>query len=198
MLMRRLQSDQEEQLSRQRAPKRKGDEPAEDWLREPLRQFRRTTLPHRYFPERLRHRHPPAAAKEEVNRSGELKTHMMTRDLMGRAKPRSSWTEWTRVTRGNARRVNAALHRAINYIGISGNIGIRGWAAHRAPEPALRSVNATFRRSRSSTWRRIKPMGCDVPVGSVMELSPGVDRAGSRPLQHRHASGQIAGEPETH
>ena len=39
-------------------------------------------------------------------------------------------------------------------------------------------------------------MGCDVSVGSVMELPPGVDKAGSRPLQHHHASGQIAGEPK--
>ena len=39
-------------------------------------------------------------------------------------------------------------------------------------------------------------MGCDVPVGSVMELPPDADEAGSRPLQNQHASGQVADEPK--
>ena len=42
----------------------------------------------------------------------------------------------------------------------------------------------------------IKPTGCDVPFGSVMELPTGVDEAGSQPLQSQHAQGQIAGEPK--
>lgn len=48
--------------------------------------------------------------------------------------------------------------------------------------------------SRQHFVMSVKPTGCDVPFGSVMELPPGVDEAGSQPLQSQHAQGQIAGE----
>ena len=42
----------------------------------------------------------------------------------------------------------------------------------------------------------MQPTGCDVPVGSVMELPPGAGEAGSRSFQSQDASGQITDQPK--
>ena len=88
--------------------------------------------------------------------------------------------------------VNAALHRAANYIHNSKNRHQRLGSAPSARTSITMSEHQ-FRahqfqdESKQLFETKIKLMACDVPVGSVMELSPDADEAGSQPLQHHHA-----------
>ena len=198
-MIHRLQEDRDAQLRRQRMPKRKGSEPTDDGSRDPLREVRGTTLPPPISPGATVPRAPmpstSASSSSGQKRRAEDPPDDPRFDDQGQAE-----VVLDNVDRRYARRCatcecsfasNNQLHRHIRK-----HRHQRLGDAPRARTSTTISGQRFQEESRKHFETNAMPTGCDVPSGSVMELPPDADEAGSRSLQIQDASGQITDQPK--
>ena len=156
--MRRLQATRHEELNRQRAPKRKVDEPTEDGSRDPRRGVRTTPPPP--IPRGATVASTAASSSQGGGQKCRAKDPPDDPRLDGQGQAEVVLDTVDKRYARKCAPANAALHRASSYIGTSGNIDTIGWAAQRAPGPAPPSASSNFRRSRGSTSRRASSWSC--------------------------------------
>ena len=182
-LLKRLHADRAAQIERCRAPKRKAEEPTEDGSREPLLEPPTTTTGGASSSapapsgQKRKADEPPDDPRlpTDGDDSPDVVTDIVANADVDHGKKRYARTcatcECTFATRNQ-------LHRHIRKRGHQ----------RLGPPPGFQE------EMRGHYGMAGKPTGCD--IGSVMELPPGADEAGSRQLQTQHAHGQIAGQPK--